>query len=134
MLIAALVFAALAALVHVYIFILESVRWTAESTRKTFGIPSLEVAETTKSMAYNQGFYNLFLAIIAGLGVILAIAGNSVVGATLIFAGAGSMLLAALVLVTSDRTKLRAGTVQGSFPLLAVVLLGIAAATGALAA
>ena len=134
MLIAALVFAALAALVHVYIFILESVRWTAESTRKTFGIPSLEVAETTRSMAYNQGFYNLFLAIIAGLGVILAIAGNSVVGATLIFAGAGSMLLAALVLVTSDRTKLRAGTVQGSFPLLAVVLLGIAAATGALAA
>ncbi|PPG32817.1 DUF1304 domain-containing protein [Pseudoclavibacter sp. RFBG4] len=134
MLIAALVFAALAALVHVYIFILESVRWTAESTRKTFGIPSLEVAQTTKSMAYNQGFYNLFLAIIAGLGVILAIAGNSVVGATLIFAGAGSMLLAALVLVTSDRTKLRAGTVQGSFPLLAVVLLGIAAATGALAA
>ncbi len=134
MLIAALVFAALAALVHVYIFVLESVRWTAESTRKTFGIPSLEVAETTRSMAYNQGFYNLFLAIIAGLGVILAIAGLSVVGATLIFAGAGSMLLAALVLVTSDRTKLRAGTVQGSFPLLAVVLLGIAAATGALAA
>ncbi|PPF86105.1 DUF1304 domain-containing protein [Pseudoclavibacter sp. RFBJ3] len=134
MLIAALVFAALAALVHVYIFILESVRWTAESTRKTFGIPSLEVAETTKSMAYNQGFYNLFLAIIAGLGVILAIAGNSVVGATLIFAGACSMLLAALVLVTSDHTKLRAGAVQGSFPLLAVVLLGIAAATGALAA
>ncbi|MBF4458975.1 MULTISPECIES: DUF1304 domain-containing protein [unclassified Pseudoclavibacter] len=134
MLIAALVFAALAALVHVYIFILESVRWTAESTRKTFGIPSLEVAETTRSMAYNQGFYNLFLAIIAGLGVILAIAGQSVIGATLIFAGAGSMLLAALVLVTSDRTKLRAGTVQGSFPLLAVVLLCIAAATGALAA
>ena len=134
MLIAALVFAALAALVHVYIFILESVRWTAESTRKTFGIPSLEVAETTRSMAYNQGFYNLFLAIIAGLGVILAIAGQSVIGATLIFAGAGSMLLAALVLVTSDRTKLRAGTVQGSFPLLAVVLLCIATATGALAA
>ena len=134
MLIAALVFAALAALVHVYIFILESVRWTAESTRKTFGIPSLEVAETTRSMAYTQGFYNLFLAIIAGLGVILAIAGQSVIGATLIFAGAGSMLLAALVLVTSDRTKLRAGTVQGSFPLLAVVLLCIATATGALAA
>ncbi|MBS3178404.1 MULTISPECIES: DUF1304 domain-containing protein [unclassified Pseudoclavibacter] len=134
MLVAALVFAALAALVHVYIFILESLRWTAESTRRTFGIPSLEVAETTKSLAFNQGFYNLFLATMAGLGVVLTVAGHPAIGATLIFAGAGSMLLAALVLVTSDRTKLRAGSIQGSFPLLAVVLLGIAAATGALAA
>ena len=133
MLTAALVLAALAALLHVYIFILESVRWTAESTRRTFGVPSLEVAEPLKPMAYNQGFYNLFLAIMAGLGVVLAVAGHTAVGATLVFAGAGSILLAAIVLITNDRTKLRAGAVQGTFPLIAVALLGIAAGTGALA-
>lgn len=43
------------------------------------------------------------------------------------------MLLAAIVLITNDRTKLRAGAVQGTFPLIAVALLGIAAGTGALA-
>ncbi|PPF44918.1 DUF1304 domain-containing protein [Pseudoclavibacter sp. AY1F1] len=133
MLVAALVFAALAALLHVYIFVLESIRWTSESTRKTFGVPSLEVAETLKPMAFNQGFYNLFLAIMAGLGVVLAFDGHTAIGATLVFAGAGSMLLAAIVLIANDRTKLRAGATQGTFPLIAVVLLGIAAGTGAFA-
>ena len=37
----------------------------------------------------------------------------------------GSMLAAALVLALSDRTKLRAATIQGFAPLLAVVFLGI---------
>ncbi len=37
--------------------------------------------------------------------------------------GAGSMLAAALVLVLSDRTKLRAAAVQGGLPLLAELAL-----------
>jgi putative membrane protein len=59
--IAALVFAALAALVHVYIWVLESLLWTAPRTRAVFGT-SEEEAATTKLLALNQGFYNLFLA------------------------------------------------------------------------
>lgn len=62
MITAASVFAALAALLHVYIFVLESFRWTAPSTRRTFGTTA-EEAETTKLLAYNQGFYNLFLGV-----------------------------------------------------------------------
>jgi Protein of unknown function (DUF1304) len=51
--IAALVFAALAALVHVYIWVLESLLWTAPRTRAVFGT-SEEEAATTKLLALNQ--------------------------------------------------------------------------------
>ena len=64
---AALVFAALAALLHVYIFTMESLTWTSRRTRATFGTTA-EEAETTKLLAFNQGFYNLFLAIVTGIG------------------------------------------------------------------
>ena len=68
MITAALIFAALAALLHVYIFTMESLTWTSPRTRKTFGTTA-EEAETTKLLAFNQGFYNLFLAIVAGIGI-----------------------------------------------------------------
>ena len=55
-------FSLLAALLHVYIWVLESFRWTHPATRRTFGTSESE-AEITRPMAYNQGFYNLFLAI-----------------------------------------------------------------------
>ena len=71
MAIAALVFAALAALVHVYIWVLESLLWTAARTRAVFGT-SEEEAETTKLLALNQGFYNLFLAVIAAASLPLS--------------------------------------------------------------
>ena len=66
MITAGLVFAALAALLHVYIFTMESLTWTSPRTRATFGTTA-EEAETTKLLAFNQGFYNLFLAIVAGI-------------------------------------------------------------------
>src|SRR5690606_41805908 len=56
-------FAGIAALIHVYIWLLESVLWTSESTRRTFGVKSAADAETLRPMAYNHGFYNLFLAL-----------------------------------------------------------------------
>ena len=62
LLIVAIVFAALAALLHVYIFVMESVLWTRPSIWKRFGLKSQEDAETIAPMALNQGFYNLFLA------------------------------------------------------------------------
>ncbi|MCE4025798.1 DUF1304 domain-containing protein [Microbacterium sp. Au-Mic1] len=119
------VFAALAALVHVYIFVLESVRWTHPSTRRIFGT-SAEDAQVTKPLAFNQGFYNLFLAVIAVAGIVVALAGSAGAGIALMLAGTGSMLAAALVLILSDSSKARAATVQGLFPLVAVVLLVVA--------
>lgn len=121
---AALIFAGLAAILHVYIFVLESFRWTEPSTRKTFGTTP-EEAETTKLLAYNQGFYNLFLAIVTGVGVAWISSGGIAIGAALVFAGVGSMLAAAIVLLASAPEKARSAIVQGAFPLVAVVLLGV---------
>ena len=122
MLIAALIFTALAALVHVYIFVLESLRWMAPGTRRTFGT-SLEVAKASREMAFNQGFYNLFLAVVASSGIVAAVAGHHAVGAALVLAGAGSMLAAGLVLLLSSPAKAKAALVQLTFPLAAVVLV-----------
>ncbi|HEX5255190.1 MAG TPA: DUF1304 domain-containing protein [Mycobacterium sp.] len=118
----ALVFAALAALLHVYIFVMESLTWTSPRTRATFGTTEAE-AETTKLLAFNQGFYNLFLAVVTGVGIIAVALGHTSVGASLVFAGVGSMAAAAAVLVASDRDKARAAATQGTFPAIAIVLL-----------
>lgn len=123
-----LVLAALAALVHVYIFTLESLTWTSPGTRAVFGTTP-EGAEATKELAFNQGFYNLFLAVVAAAGVVATATGAASVGAALVLAGTGSMLAAALVLVLSSPDKARAAVTQGAFPLLAVVatLVGLLA-------
>jgi putative membrane protein len=127
MLTAGLIFAALAALLHVYIFVMESLTWTSPRTRATFGTTP-EEAETTKLLAFNQGFYNLFLAIVTAVGIVAICLGHSAVGAALIFAGVGSMLAAAAVLLASSPDKARAAITQGAFPLVAVVLLAVALA------
>jgi putative membrane protein len=125
MLTAALIFAALAALLHVYIFVMESLTWTSPRTRATFGTTE-EEAQTTKLLAFNQGFYNLFLAIVTALGIVALCLGHNGVGAALIFAGVGSMLAAAVVLLASSPDKARAAITQGAFPLIAVGLLAAA--------
>ncbi|WP_273732083.1 DUF1304 domain-containing protein [Mycolicibacterium septicum] len=125
MVIAGLVFAALAAALHVYIFVMESLTWTSPRTRATFGI-SEEEAHATKELAFNQGFYNLFLAIVTVIGIVAVGLGHNGVGFALVFAGVGSMLAAAAVLLTSSPDKARAAITQGAFPLIAVVLLVVA--------
>ncbi len=122
MITAGLVFAALAALLHVYIFVMESLTWTSPRTRATFGTTEAE-AETTKLLAFNQGFYNLFLTVVTGIGIIEFVLGHKGIGAALVFAGVGSMAAAAVVLVASDRDKARAAATQGTFPAIAIVLL-----------
>ncbi len=123
MLIIGLALAVLAAAVHVYIFVLESVRWTAPTTRRIFGVRSEADAETTRQLAFNQGFYNLFLAVTTVIGIILV--GSDAVGIALVLAGTGMMLAAALVLILSDRSKSRAAAVQGVLPLLAVIAIAL---------
>jgi putative membrane protein len=126
--IAGIVFAAIAALIHVYIFVLESVKWTKESTRRVFGVRTAEDAELMRPLAFNQGFYNLFLAIVTVVGVVIGGFGHSSAALALVFAGTGSMLAAAVVLLASSPDKARAAITQGTLPLIAVVLLVIALA------
>jgi putative membrane protein len=122
MITAGLVFAALAAVLHAYIFTMESLTWTSPRTRATFGTTP-EEAETTKLLAFNQGFYNLFLAVVTGIGIAAVAMEQKAVGAALIFTGVGSMAAAAVVLLISARDKARAAVTQGLFPVIAIVLL-----------
>src|SRR5688572_29647401 len=127
MILASLLFAFLAAALHVYIFSMESLTWTRPATWKRFGVASQADAETTRPLAYNQGFYNLFLALAAFIGVGCVAWGaegstQAVAGWTLIFSGCGSMLLVAVVLALTGHKYLKAAATQGATPLLAVVL------------
>ena len=116
--------AALAAALHVFIFYLESFAWTTKA-RTVFGT-SVEDAINTKEMAFNQGFYNLFLAIVTIAGII-AYPASHAVGLTLILAGIGSMFAAAAVLGLTSPDKRGAAAKQGALPLLTLVLMAVAA-------
>ncbi|MCG2803750.1 MAG: DUF1304 domain-containing protein [Cellulomonas sp.] len=122
MLVAGLVLTALAAALHVYIFTMESVTWTSPRTRATFGTTA-EQAEATREMAYNQGYYNLFLAVLVAVGTVLVAVGQRGVGVALVLAGAGSMVAAGLVLLISAPAKARAALVQLVPPALGVIAL-----------
>ncbi len=125
----ALIFASIAALLHVLFFKLESLDWRKPKTWKTFGLESQADADTTASLAFNQGFYNLFLAIGTGLGVkfIWFSDTHDNIGWTLILFGCGSMLAAAAVLISSGgKAFARAAAIQGVPPLIAIVAAVIA--------
>ena len=131
LLVVAIVFAALAAVLHVAIFIMESVLWTRPATWKRFGLHSQEEAQTIRPMALNQGFYNLFLTIGVILGFVL-LAGSSthLAGVMLVLFACASMLAASLVLVISQPKLVRAALTQGLLPLVAVILLAISLSLG----
>jgi putative membrane protein len=122
MIVAGLVLAGVAAALHVYIFWLESLAWTTPRARATFGTTEQEAA-ATRELAFNQGFYNLFLAVMTAVGIVLVAVGATGAGGALALAGTGSMLAAALVLFLSSPDKRGAALKQGGLPLLAVVAL-----------
>ncbi|MGN7190361.1 MULTISPECIES: DUF1304 domain-containing protein [unclassified Curtobacterium] len=113
--------AVLAGLVHVYVFVLESVAWSSPRVRRVFGIANETEAQATRALAFNQGFYNLFLAIGAVLGVVLVVAGNGATGWTLVVFSTASMLGAAVVLAGTGRRYLNSAFVQGALPLITLL-------------
>ncbi|WP_111720930.1 DUF1304 domain-containing protein [Homoserinimonas sp. OAct 916] len=145
--IASLVIASLAAALHVGIFVMESVLWTRPAVWRLFGLRTQADAQTTRPFAYNQGFYNLFLAVGAAVGVGLVAAGGQgaasfgwveyvsvqpgtnieSAGIALVIFTMGCMFAASVVLLTTGRGYLRAAVVQGALPLIALVLLLVAA-------
>jgi putative membrane protein len=125
----ALILAGIAGLLHVFFFTLESIRWREPRTWRTFGLTSQEDADTTAALAYNQGFYNLFLAIgtLVGIGVVALSDTHDTIGWTLIVFACASMLAAAGVLLSTGISHARAAAIQGVPALLAVVTSLLAA-------
>jgi putative membrane protein len=115
--------ALIAALIHVAIFAMESLLFTRPAVRGRFHVGEADVA-AARPWAFNQGFYNLFLAVgtIVGL-VLLHTGGTAQAGRALVALSCASMLGAALVLIGTDRRMARGALVQGVLPLVALLLL-----------
>jgi putative membrane protein len=115
------IFAAVAAALHAVIFVMESVVWSKPAVWRSFGVASQADADTVRPMAFNQGFYNLFLAIGIVVGLIIGGAsGNAVV----VFACL-SIVGAAVVLATGGKKYFRPAFIQGVTPLIALVLAAV---------
>ncbi|MEW2016969.1 DUF1304 domain-containing protein [Rhodococcus sp. NPDC076796] len=115
------VFAAVAAALHVVIFVMESVVWSRPAVWGRFGVASQNDADVVKPMAFNQGFYNLFLAI--GIVVGLIVGGSA--GHAIVYFACASIVGAALVLATGGAKYFRAAFVQGITPLIALILAAV---------
>ena len=115
--------AALAGLVHILFFCMVSLWWTRPAVYRRFRSTEAQ-AQATRSLAFNQGFYNLFLA--AGIlgGFFLMETGHHRAGTILIAWNCLSMLAAAVVLAASSPKMIRGALIQGLPPL--VFLLGAA--------
>ncbi len=121
--------AAVAALIHVYVFALESLWFHRPRVYRRFQVDSPEAYAATRAFAFNQGFYNLFLALGTGTGVAL-VAGWSgatdTAGRALLAFGCASMAGAGLVLLATSRQMARGALVQAGPPALALLALGLA--------
>jgi len=120
------IFVSLAAVLHVLFFLLESVWFSKPAAWRRFHLQTQEQADIVKPMAFNQGFYNLFLALGAGLGLILYFAGNVPAGLTLVLFTTACMVLAAIILAGTNRRFLGAALIQGVPPLLGLVFFAAA--------
>lgn len=98
-----------------------------------FGLRSAADVEIVHGFAFNQGFYNLFLAIGVGLGISLMVRGGGAdeglvdAGRAIAMFACGSMAAAGAVLIATDRRFARAAALQIVPGVAAVVLLLLAA-------
>jgi putative membrane protein len=116
--------ALLAGVVHVLIFCMESLWWTTPGVRARFR-QTPESAEATRLFAFNQGFYNLFLALGVFGGVGLVALGRERPGFLLVAWCCASMCGAAVVLLASARRLWRGAVIQGAAPLIFLLLAAV---------
>jgi putative membrane protein len=119
----------LPAVIHCYIFALESFLWDRPTTRRAFGLTP-EESKITTLFAWNQGFYNLLLAIALLAGWCLrhglpALNNGEVAGTVLIVYGLISILIAGVVLVLSARRLWRSALLQIVPALLGLIALAV---------
>jgi putative membrane protein len=119
--IVAVVAAVVAALIHVWFFVLESVQFKQPRVYGRFGLKSAEDAAIVRPMAFNQGFYNLFLAVGVAVGLGLVAGGRVEEGRAMVLFACGVMLGAAVVLFASNRRFLTAAAIQGGPPLVGLL-------------
>ena len=113
--------ALLAAALHVLFFVLESVTFTQPRVAARFGLTTPEQIAAVRPMAFNQGFYNLFLAIGIAGGLALVAAGSVDAGRAIVLFACSCMVGAGVVLVLSSPRFARSAAIQAVPPLVAIV-------------
>jgi putative membrane protein len=113
--------ALLAAAIHVWFFVVESLLFGRPGVAARFGLRTEEQIAAVRPMAFNQGFYNLFLAIGIAAGVAQIAAGAEVAGRAVVLFCCLCMVWAGIVLLVTSRRFLQAALVQLLPPLVAIV-------------
>ena len=113
--------ALLAAAFHVLFFVLESVTFRQPSVAARFGLTTPEQIAAVRPMAFNQGFYNLFLAIGVVGGLALLASGSGDAGRAIVLFACTCMVGAGLVLLSTNRRFVRSAAIQAVPPLVAIV-------------
>jgi len=111
--------ALVAGLIHIMIFAMESLLFGRPAVHGRFGV-TVDSLPAVRPWAFNQGFYNLFLAAGALGGLLVLWFGTDAAGRALVVFACGSMLAAALVLVATNVRMARAAVIQGLAPLVAL--------------
>lgn len=120
----------LAGLLHVGIFTAETLLWRRPAVWQAFGVRDQQAADAAVFFTFNQGFYNLFLAVGAVAGpVVLAAGGHRSVGWTLLVYSCASMTCAATALRLGGARYARPAAIQGLFPALALLASLVVAST-----
>jgi putative membrane protein len=118
--------AGLASLIHVLFFALESLWWMNPRVHRGVFRLNEQEATTARLLAYNQGFYNLFLGLGVASGLLLWARGDHPAAVAVLIFGCGSMVGAAVVLLSSKRALWRGSLIQGVPPALGLVALMLA--------
>ena len=113
--------ALLGAAIHVWFFVVESLLFGRPGVAARFGLRTEEQIAAVRPMAFNQGFYNLFLAIGIAAGVAQIAAGADVAGRAVVLFCCLCMLWAGIILLVTSRRFLQAALVQLVPPLIAIV-------------
>lgn len=113
-------FAWIAVLFHVAAFVMESVLFDRPAVQRIL-LGRSETAPGVRLWAFNQGFYNLFLAAGPAAGLIAGYAGNEAVGRALVIYGCAFMAACGVVLFVSDRKLWRGMLGQSGPPLIALI-------------
>jgi putative membrane protein len=118
------VFALVAALTHLWIFAMESVRFRRPGVHAMFEVRT-EDLDAVRPWAFHQGCYNALLALQVLAGLVAAHLGAG--GRTLVLAACASMLAASVALIVFDprRARVKGLVGQGAPALAALIALVI---------
>jgi putative membrane protein len=123
------VFAGVAALIHVVVWVWESFLFDRPGIHQGIFRVASEDVPAVKLWSFNQGFYNLFLATGTIIGLVALNTGDESLGRAFVFYTCGFMVFSGIMLGISDRLglgRLKGTGLSGAFaqavpPLVAVI-------------